>query len=482
MLTLLFIACTPAPTYITNVNNYYVEGDTGDTGEVDLYEAAPEPTVLPDDMSIDIFGTDGNVLYLSVDPTVVTQANENWMNETWGWGGYLYEIDENADVTLTNDLIVVDSTTCDSPDDLSTCSDIASYGYVEFHVAGQSTGVAWEEMTIPNLAIDMDEAQDGLKLGGVEYLRFNNGQVGSVYREAVTLAIFTALGYPAPDTSFNWLMSNMWPEGTKIPYTTVQPYKRDWCEANVDKLGGDCVNMWEGVGDLTTDMVGWISAECQVSECTNTRLTSAAQVISESLYQPNFKELTSDYIAWDMVHTQQCLDWMLWIGDDYYHNYNNLVVVERDNGKLLMLPYSTDISLGQEWYQGTELYGWSAIPMGCQYDSTCWADTITTCQATIDAFQALQPTLILDDVYMRLADNGMLRSGDEERYTTLWAWLDERSTEGVLEEELENYRADWAVNCDDTGMIVDTGLVYDTANPAPPPGGGWDTGGFNPCG
>ena len=395
----------------------------------------------------------------------------------------------------TPDLIVVDGTSCDSPDDFSSCSDIASYGPVEFHIAGQSTGVAWENLTIPNIAIDMDEAQDELTLNGTEYLRFNNGQVGSIFREAVALEIFTALGYPAPDTSFNWLMSNMWPEGTKVPYTTVQPYKRDWCEAHADQLGGGCTNMWESWGDITPDWIAYLGAECQVSECTNTRLTEAAQLIDDSLYQPSFKELTGEYIAWDEIQTQQCIDWILWIGDDYFHNMNNLVVVERQDGKFMMLPYSTDISLGQEWYTNTELYGWSAIPTGCQWDNTCWADTIATCQSTVDAFQALQPTLILDDVYMRLSDQNMLRSGDDERYTVLWSWLSERATEGVLEEELENYRPSMRelyCGSNDTGTIMDTGIVTDTgeaivdvAAPAPPPGGGWgggDTGGnWDPC-
>lgn len=488
MLFLLFLAaCTPTPIvneYITN--NYYVTTDTGadDTGTpVDYYLGAPTPNTEIADMSVDIFGSDGSVLYLSVDPAIVTQANENWQNESWGWGGYLYEIGDDSDVTLTNDLIVVDGGTCNPQNNAFDGCKIASYGPVEFHVAGQSTGVAWENTTIPNIALDMDEAQDNLTLNGVEYMRFNNGQIGSIFREAVTLEIFKELGYPAPKTSFNWLMSNEWPEGTMIPYTTVQPYKRDWCEQNADSLGGGCTNMWEGVGDLTTDWVVSLEEECQLSECSNTRLNEAATTISDSLYSSNFQELTSEYLDWSDIHVHQCIDWMLWIGDDYYHNYNNVVVVERPDGKLMLLPYSTDISLGQDWYQNTELYGWSAIPMGCQWDNTCWADTIATCQDTIDAFQALNPTQILDNVYARLEAQGMLRSGDEGRYTSLWAWLDDRATEGVLEEELETYRMSWRdMNC---GSAGDTAGSSDTGSeaPAPPPGGGgYDTGSsFDPC-
>ncbi|NBS71217.1 hypothetical protein EBT31_20260, partial [bacterium] len=64
------VACTPTPIvneYITN--NYYVTTDTGadDTGTpaVDYYLGAPTPNTEIADMSVDVFGSDGNVLYLS---------------------------------------------------------------------------------------------------------------------------------------------------------------------------------------------------------------------------------------------------------------------------------------------------------------------------------------------------------------------------------------------------------------------------------
>jgi hypothetical protein len=97
-----------------------------------------------------------------------------------------------------------------------------------------------------------------------------------------------------------------------------------------------------------------------------------------------------------------------------------------------------DISLGQEWYFEGPLAGISALAVGCQSDSTCWADTIATCEVLIDEFAAVDPVGMLDAVHTQLDEAGMLRSGDDGRYDSMRQHLEDRITR--LPEELEQNR------------------------------------------
>ncbi len=63
-------------------------------------------------------------------------------------------------------------------------------------IVGQSTERPWTRRSIPNLNVDFDEFVDDQRIGGFEHLRFNNGQVGSIFRERVTLELYARLKYP----------------------------------------------------------------------------------------------------------------------------------------------------------------------------------------------------------------------------------------------------------------------------------------------
>jgi len=342
-------------------------------------------------------------------------------------GYYYYEVGSSD--TYADNLVVQDAVT----------GATADYGKVQLGVVGESTGMTWTPTSIPNLSVDMDEFQDGLTVGGVEHLRLNNGMISSIFREALALAVFRELGYPAPRTRFAWAASPVWGDDTQVPYTLVESYRKEgFCVENAEAFGGGCANIWEGVGDISS-----IGTSCQEKECDNTNLDALMQVMTDN--PRDVYTATAGIIDWGMVQEHLCLDWILWIGDDPYHNQNNVVLVEGMDGLFRLLPYSTDISAGQEWYQNTSLYGNNSLAGACVHDAECWAATIATCEADIDAFQALDPVAMVNDEYQLLSDNGMLRDGDEETFAYLLAWYTTRSTEGNLEAELEDYRADHSV-------------------------------------
>ncbi len=461
---LLLSACTvqniyPTTTIIYDVGSPDTEtvpGDNTDTGDENLDAGAPNTTVDNGNLAVDVFGTDGNEYWLSVGSDQLADANLNWQN-SWAYGGYYYSIGDSD--TYANDLVVVDVTS----------GDAASFGKVQFSVVGQSTGATWDANSIPDISVDTDEYQDDLTVNGVEHLRFNNGQVSSIFRESIALEVFRNWGYPAPRTSFAWLSSNVWGEGVHVPYTVVERYRDQWCTDHADQLGGGCANAWEGWGDFSKNY-GWgysIAEQCEGKTCGNTRMDEFVDLLDVTPMGDGFEAATADYLDWPMIQEHMCADWILWIGDDPFHNSNNLYVVQGLDDKFRFLPYSTDISGGQTWYQNTSLYpGTSQIAMGCAYDAACWEETINTCQVMIDEFQAMQPANIVTNTYERLAAQGMLRDGDDATYAELLDWYTTRSTEGTLESELDTYREAWTVGgCADTGMVVMGGGGFDTGNP-----------------
>lgn len=455
---ILLSACV-TNVYPTEVNYYSVpDAESSDTGTdpVELVDGIIEDSGIdPSALPIDVFGVDGNRYAFTVSDEELAAMNDAW-GSWWSSGYYYYSV--GSDATWADDMTatVPDGTTAD-------------FGKVQLAVVGQSTGMEWSDNSIPTLSVDTDEFTDGLTVGGVEHLRFNNGMVSSIYREAIALAVFDGLGFPAPRTSFAWLASNVWGDGVTIPYTVVEMYRNDWCVEHAEELGGGCANVWEGIGDFSTDW-GWgfaIADQCELTSCDNTRINELSALIDETPMDMGFAEATSEYIDWKSVERHMCADWILWVGDDPYHNMNNVVWVEGLDGKFRPMPYSTDISGGQSWYQDIGLYGYNQVAQGCEYDPECWSATIKTCEGMIDDFQSLDPVSIVNSVNERLTAQGMLRDGDEETYNELVSWYAERSTEGVLEDELENYREPWYA----TSCGSDTGFM--------PAGGGLDTG--SPC-
>jgi hypothetical protein len=250
-----------------------------------------------------------------------------------------------------------------------------------------------------------------------------------------------------------------------IPYILVERYKRAFCERYKNEFGGGCVNMWEFYGDFNNYYGGWGGMKdigpfppdgggqsvfddpnsCQIDQCENTRVKQLEAKLAETPAGEGFKAALAEYIDWPAFHRFQCLSYVLGTGDDTLHNNNNVVLVERADGLFQYLPYSVDISLGQDWYQYTPLPGGNMIANGCQHDTTCWNDTMTECADVIADFAALKPNDLLKAVYDELDEHGMLRSGDDGRYRGLDAWFTDRLSK--LPTELETFRDPYASNC-----------------------------------
>jgi len=406
------------------------------------YPDAPVENTPKAEQDLDVFRL-GNHWWFAVSD----EQRERMNAARWGGGGGPGPINGDiyqpggggGDATFVDHLWV--STAAEEPQ-------ISDYGKVQVKVVGQSTGRDWNEQNIPNLNIDSNQFVKQQRIGGFEHLRFGNCQVGSIFRERLTLQLFNLLGYPAPHATFAWVHSNVWgwDADDGIPYTLVERYKRDFCESNADLLGGGCVNMWEYVGDFSAWEGGSLfdqAESCQVDRCDATRVKQLEATLRD-LQPPGegFKEAMSEWIAWPEFHQFQCLEWMLGVGDDTIHNGgNNSVLVERSDGKFQFLPYSVDISLGQDWYSFVRLAGdGNAVARGCQADPQCWADTIATCENLLQEFSDHEPNKLLAAVYDELDAEGMLRPGDEERYQFIDNWFTSRLERMPI--ELEKYAED----------------------------------------
>lgn len=419
-----------------------------------------EPNITAEQHDIDLFGAAGHRIWLEV-----TDEQQELMNA--GTDNYTEDPYSPGDSATFADHMVVEAANTGS---------VADYGKTDLHLVGESTARAFDRAHIPNFRIDTNHFQPGLRIDGFEHVRLNNGQVGSIFREHITHRIFHALDYPALRSSFAFVGTNVWGPDVWVPMTLIEVYKQKFCEDNAEALGGTCINMWEFAGDLgqggggfpggpgfpidiqaADDMQAGNAGDiiidpgpipgpgaqlpfnaCQIEECDNQRLDELASVLSYTYQGAGFKEALEPFIEWDRFHQFQCLNWMLWVGDDPIHNSNNNLIMEREDGKLIWAPYSVDISMGQDWYTNVPLTGTSTIASGCQLDPECWADTIATCEDLIQRFDDLNPEEMLDETVQELTDRGMMREGDEDRGEEIRAWLINRQE--VLSSELESYR------------------------------------------
>jgi hypothetical protein len=427
------------------------EGEGGAGGEpVDdghlAYPDAPHADVSVAEHGIDVFGHVGHRFWFGVSAEQLGYMNEG-VNNGGGIpegpvGGDLYTPGD-ADVTFADHVWV---TSADED------GKIADYGKVQVKLAGQSTQRPWSKRSIPNFNIDTNEFVDKQRLGGFEHLRFNNAQVGSIFREWLTLEIYRKLGYPAPLATFAWVSSNVWGKDTAVPMVLVERYKRSFCK-RTPELGGSCLNMWEFAGDfIKRQDPGPLPPKpgndgpsifddpnnCQFSECDNTRVKELEQLIANTPPGEGFKAATEERLDWPAFHRFQCLSWVLATGDDALHNSNNVVLAEREDGKFQYLPYSVDLSLGHDWYPVVTLAGQNSVARGCQADKSCWADTIAACEDVLAAFTDADPVSMLDELHDTLDGQDMLRAGDEARYETIRGWFEARLTE--LPAELEANR------------------------------------------
>ncbi len=498
MFLLLIIAGCSTPAPVTN--NYYetvyeVAQDTGpetvpatveDTGWQEIDPPSElDPTVTPEELALDPFAQDGVVYWFDVSETQVAQMNADWQNGDYGWYGPLYSVDdEGSGDTYADHLYVFDGTNS------------ADYGKVQATVVGQSSGTTWTTSTIPNLSLDSNEFVDGEYFDYAELLdhgRLNNESVGSMIGEPLALSIWDAAGYAVPRTSYAYVGGTPWQDDKiLVPYAFVEVYKPAFCADHADFFGGGCANIWEWYSyDISAANVASINQFCETHDgCTTDRLSEFADAVDANAYQEGFEAATAEYFDWPAFQTQMCLSWYAQTGDDYVHNLNNIVMIEGDDGKFRVMPWSTDINAGLAWggaWTGMDLWGYSTMSVGCEYDSQCWQETVDTCNGLLDQMEALDPAnTILPDLYERLRSaaapwgddggDGMLRSPDAGEYAVAYEFYSTRVD--AAREELAAYVMPdgcsnpyaWdtggSAGCGDTGAVdtatVDTGVV-DTA-------------------
>lgn len=168
--------------------------------------------------------------------------------------------------------------------------------------------------------------------------------------------------------------------------------------------------------------------QCQFDACDDGRLEELIARIDETSLGEGFASALADWIDWEAFRSFQCLSWITATGDDYLHNNNNLVVVERADGKFQLLPYSIDISAGQEWYPEVGLLGHSRLATGCQTDPSCWQALLSRCDQLIDSFAAMDVVAgIVEPVIDAVGRAGMNRDGDESRAEELRTWYGGRA-------------------------------------------------------
>jgi hypothetical protein len=420
----------------------------------------------PESLAVDVLGQAGNRYYF-----LVSEQQLEQMNQRYGGGGDfpgrvvdgdLYTPGGGVgDVTFVDHLLV---TTAGTP------AKTADFGKVQVKLVGESTGRPWTTRSLPNFKIDSDEFVEGNRIGGVKHFRLNNAIVGSIFREKLTLDIYAKLGYPAPRASYAWVQSSVWGPEVSVPYIVVEAYKPAFCKQREAELNGGCVNMWEFPGDIGFGQLAEPSS-CQFSECDPARALEFEAAAMSTEPGPGFKAALADWFDWDAFHRFQCLSWMLATGDDVLHNSNNFVLMERADGKFQHLPYSVDISLGQEWYPRVPLAGGSFMAQGCQSDPGCWDDLIATCDGMVDEFIAANPISMLDQTYALLTQQGMLRAGDDDRYEALSSYLAQRIEELPIELE-ENREGPPTLECQFPFVACgDACIFYEEECPTCEPGG-----------
>src|SRR5688572_20813348 len=237
-------------------NHYYVEGAAGQGGSggdggippLDTgYPDAPKPDVESSAHELAPFEKPGTRFWLAVSDKQLSR-----MNEGLSGGGAVIDGPLDGDLYSPGGggATFVDHLVITAPGENGQTAD---YGQVQAKIVGQSTRRPWSERSIPNLNLDADQFVDQQRIGGFEHLRLNNAQVGSIFREHVTLELYRRLGYPAPLSTYAWVQSNVWGKDAAIPYVLVERYKSPFCEREQEGLGGGCVNMWEFVGDFAQD-------------------------------------------------------------------------------------------------------------------------------------------------------------------------------------------------------------------------------------
>lgn len=411
------------------------QGDgTGGTG------ALPEryPSHLPEceapvsieELDINLFGEDGHSFYFEVTPAARVLSDEERCDHAGG--GPVYELggsSESCPPSAINVRVI--------PAGGGACADT---GKVELDLPGQSSWRPWNE--IPNFKLDVGEFIDQKFKSGDKTIRMNNGQADStIVREATALAIWRAMGYPAPRTRFVKTQSNVWDyefePGVFAAHVMVQPYKKAFFSQELP----DVTSAWEGEGN---PFAGWSNLECEWSkgkDCEDSVLKAIMKKVNDAPRGAGFMAATADVIDWPMLHRNQCLSALTGTGDDWIHNSNNVVIALRNDGKIFYLPYSTDISGGHPWYPSTPYDGYydENPAVLCALDPECRQLALDTCEEMIDEFEELNVVeAIIEERCDTLEDTNLKRPADEDVCDSLADFYSTRPDE--LREEIEYLR------------------------------------------
>lgn len=280
------------------------------------------------------------------------------------------------------DVTFADELTVTMPDGAS-----ATYAPMKVWLIGNSTFREWA--LGPNIRVDADAFHPGLRIAGAEHLRLNNGGLyGGLFREATALAVWSALGYSTLRTTTAWVEApNQWGDERRA-MVLAEVYKRRWCDREVP---GGCVNMWEGGFGEPWRFVD-DPDDCQLEPCDDTRLAALAELVAATPLGPGFTAATAGHVDWDAFRSFMCLSWITGAADDYVHNSNNIVLVERADARFQFFPYSLDVSAASPWGPPPGLMGTSDLARGCQADASCWSALLERCDELLTRYEELDLT------------------------------------------------------------------------------------------
>ena len=356
--------------------------------------------------ALDVFGTAGNTYTFTISGVQASTMDQYaWFEQYWSGDEY----GTVPDAVATDDVPEGEETFADDLTVTLPNGASRSYGQIDTWIIGQSSKRDFQH--IPNLRLNSDTYTPGLTFGGFEDIRFNNSQVGSIYRESLAFEIWNALGYPTPLHTFAWVEApNQWP-GSRIPYALVEVYKRPWCERHFPQ---GCENMWEGYYEPWSQWYREDPTNCQFGMCDGARLAELETLINENPPgNPGFEAALDDIIEWDSYRDFLCLGWITDTGDDAVHNTNNVVVVETTDNKLHFMPYSVDISSNQSWWHHTPLMGKAGLSIGCNRDPSCRAALVERCDEMLTELETLDvATTIVEPLLAQVEELGMMRADD----------------------------------------------------------------------
>lgn len=188
---------------------------------------------------------------------------------------------------------------------------------------------------------------------------------------------------------------------------------------------------------------GSFTGDCQYSvdaSCDEAAFDTIVAALAEIPLGEGYMEATEDYIDWGLLHQNMCLSALTGTGDDWIHNSNNVVIGIRDDGKIVFLPYSTDISGGHPWYEYTPYQGYARLTQACQSDPDCWESALSACEAMIDDFEELDVAgTIVEERCSALENAGLDRPADGPVCDALAEFYAARPDE--LRQELESLRS-----------------------------------------